>query len=273
MRVYDFAMRADVPPNDEWTASFQRDSKDAVVVDAESVAQWVHAQRETIPAGNDVLRLVERCVPPFPTTMVEFRTGFVMHMGVVVFREITDSGWKVGATAWASDLNKQIATVPAVWSVEVDPNGTPDWDRCNVIVDPRIAEERRKDARDFMAEAFLVALIAFRFMHARGVELRETQPPRHERRRAEKEGKPAPVTFKTLEIGGITRTLSKEGNVEVNGIRKAMHLCRGHFADYTKGAGLFGKHKVEVFVPEHVKGRRERGVIVKDYCIGAEARP
>ena len=47
-----------------------------------------------------------------------------------------------------------------------------------------------------------------------------------------------------------------------------MHICRGHFADYREGRGLFGKYKVQVWMPATVRGTRgksapEREIEVK----------
>jgi hypothetical protein len=48
------------------------------------------------------------------------------------------------------------------------------------------------------------------------------------------------------------------------------HVCRGHFAEYgpafSKGL-LFGKYEGRFYVPPHLKGRVENGVVDKDYAI------
>ncbi len=45
------------------------------------------------------------------------------------------------------------------------------------------------------------------------------------------------------------------------------HRVRGHYADYTKGAGLFGKYKVRIWVEEHGRGNREMGEVVGSYTV------
>jgi hypothetical protein len=45
------------------------------------------------------------------------------------------------------------------------------------------------------------------------------------------------------------------------------HQVRGHYADYTKGAGLFGKYKVRLWVDEHARGNREVGEVVASYTV------
>lgn len=45
------------------------------------------------------------------------------------------------------------------------------------------------------------------------------------------------------------------------------HKVRGHYADYTKGAGLFGRYKVRIWVEEHSRGNIEAGEVVADYTV------
>lgn len=45
------------------------------------------------------------------------------------------------------------------------------------------------------------------------------------------------------------------------------HRVRGHYADYTKGAGLFGKYKVRLWIEEHSRGNHEVGEVVATYKV------
>jgi hypothetical protein len=45
------------------------------------------------------------------------------------------------------------------------------------------------------------------------------------------------------------------------------HKIRGHYADYTKGKGLFGKYKVRIWVEEHTAGSAERGTVTSSYTV------
>jgi len=46
---------------------------------------------------------------------------------------------------------------------------------------------------------------------------------------------------------------------------KGLHLCRGHYKNYKKGNGLFGRYKGIFWWPSIVKGNNKQKVIVKDY--------
>lgn len=45
-----------------------------------------------------------------------------------------------------------------------------------------------------------------------------------------------------------------------------LHEVRGHFRDYSRGPGLFGRYQLPaVWVPQHMRGNPEMGAVVKDY--------
>lgn len=45
------------------------------------------------------------------------------------------------------------------------------------------------------------------------------------------------------------------------------HKVRGHYADYTKGKGLFGRLKVRIWFPEHTAGNPELGTVIGSYKV------
>ena len=60
-----------------------------------------------------------------------------------------------------------------------------------------------------------------------------------------------------------------KGNTTPSGEKQELrfHRVRGHYADYTKGAGLFGKYKVRIWVEEHARGNPELGEVVASYTV------
>lgn len=109
-------------------------------------------------------------------------------------------------------------------------------------------------------------LLAISFAHCRNVEMLDQTPPRHERRYAEKNGLPAPVTYKILDISAMQGVLRSEGKSESEGLQRALHICRGHFAHYDEKP-LFGKVQGTFWIPDHVRGSAGAGIIVKDYRV------
>jgi hypothetical protein len=47
------------------------------------------------------------------------------------------------------------------------------------------------------------------------------------------------------------------------------HWVRGHYADYSKGSGLFGNPKLKAvfWIPEHTRGEKEAGEVISSYVV------
>src|SRR3990167_3444505 len=58
-------------------------------------------------------------------------------------------------------------------------------------------------------------------------------------------------------------------NIEVNGLKKALHIVRGHPVTYTKEKPLFGKYSGTFWKPAHARGSIEQGAVLKDYKVNA----
>lgn len=65
----------------------------------------------------------------------------------------------------------------------------------------------------------------------------------------------------------MREAIRREGDIETNGLKKALHICRGHFANYSPEHPLFGKYVGQFWKPSHVRGSIGSGAVVKDYKI------
>lgn len=117
--------------------------------------------------------------------------------------------------------------------------------------------------------AIIAPLTAICFAHCKGTEIAEHQPSRQVRRQAERKGEPV-YTYRTIDIHPSARVLKEEGDIEHNGLGKALHICRGNFAHYTPEKPLFGKYVGTVYRPMHMRGKAENGIVEKDYRVHAE---
>jgi hypothetical protein len=104
-------------------------------------------------------------------------------------------------------------------------------------------------------------------MHCRNVRRTRIEPSRWLRHTA-RPGRPH-VTYDVLEIGPMHQVLEAEGGLSRNGVPKALHICRGHFATYTPEKPLFGKLVGRFWVPMHVRVSADQGVAIRDYEIRA----
>jgi hypothetical protein len=115
-------------------------------------------------------------------------------------------------------------------------------------------------------EEVVIALAAICFAHCKGAVIRENATSRQARRAAERAKKPV-VTFRTIDIQPATRVLQEEGHISMNGLARALHICRGHFAHYTAERPLFGKYTGTFYRPMHLRGRADQGIVIKDYRV------
>ncbi len=112
-------------------------------------------------------------------------------------------------------------------------------------------------------------LMAISFMHCRNVKVMAEQPPEKLSKKYErKTGRPL-LKYRLLQIDHMKQVLEREGGASSQGLKKALHICRGHFKHYGRdGKGLlFGKHAATVWISMHARGSAEEGVVVKDYDV------
>ena len=123
--------------------------------------------------------------------------------------------------------------------------------------------------------AVLPVLMALSFLNCRNVSTIEEAPSdrlsRAYQKRQRKRGWEAPclTRYHTLQIDpqgeGIRSTQERRNT----GRAQALHIAHGHFKDYSKGKGLFGRNHGTYWWPSVVRGNPVRGEVRKDYRIRA----
>lgn len=117
----------------------------------------------------------------------------------------------------------------------------------------------------FMSLAMPLAL-TFSFMNCKNVVVQDNQPRPLSQREIKAKQRPW-VTYKTLDINPMRRVLRTEGASEETGLKRAMHICRGHFANYSEEKPLFGRLAGRFWIPSHIRGSIENGTVLKDYRV------
>ena len=83
-------------------------------------------------------------------------------------------------------------------------------------------------------QAVLFPLLTNCFLACRNVEVITVAPDAKLEKRRKKKGKAPARPYKILNIAPLQVILRREGGAtEPTGIKKALHICRGHFRDYT----------------------------------------
>lgn len=115
-----------------------------------------------------------------------------------------------------------------------------------------------------LTQCIAVPLMANCFMHCRNVRQVTQKPPEKlsrafARRHAGKEL----ISYRTIEIDPMRKVLVHEGGMKHNGLRRALHICRGHFKTYSPEKPLLGRTSGTFFWPSHVRGAAEEGLVIQ----------
>lgn len=123
---------------------------------------------------------------------------------------------------------------------------------------------------DFQVCQYLMpALLAISFINCKNTRLDPVDPSAEVNAARRKAGLRPFVRYHTIDIEPMKAVLRTEGGIESNGLKKALHIVRGHFATYTPERPLFGKVAGTFWMPAHVRGTAKQGVVVKDYRVNA----
>lgn len=158
-------------------------------------------------------------------------------------------------------------------------NGSPLSLDCNIFVlsstSGAVTEFRVVRRGIFVSDAIALsalapAMLALSFMNCRNVASRDVSDTANPSGKWLRRQKQPRLTYHVLDIVPMKEVLRAEGGVEHNGLKKALHICRGHFATYTPDKPLFGHITGTFWKPSHVRGDIKQGAVVKDYSIIAE---
>lgn len=265
-------------------AFFGNPDQPPVVIDVQNIADyyWEQAEDKHFEAKD-----FPNLAPPFEQFWLEYQKPKQKEWyGLGVWgrefspEEAVKEGaqWELSTRLFFSTNKGHVLPVCNA-TLRVKPNGMTE-DEMGFTADPwfhsvmskalvKLGEEDEWAGR--IADGFVVQdlqpfWLAVSFLHCKNVLMVNHEPPRLARGLIRKGVKPR-VRFHTLEIEPMKKILKREGQRETTGLRRALHVCRGHFADYSQGNGLFGKFKGTYWREAHLRGRSEEGVVVKDYEI------
>lgn len=226
--------------------------------------------------------------PPFGNYFMEFRVrkswdfikgGPIHAIGVGNIVERLKDGWDVESTVFMEEEKGR----PKAWTrfyYRADLNGNlfkthDDPTRSNLfggllapIIDRVPIGDSAPIDRILSGDTYALyypVLLALSFLHCKNVTVATNEPnPKLSRVFQKKRGRPL-TRFHTLEIEPMKEVLIREGEVEKMGLRRALHIVRGHFATYSEEHPMFGRMTGTFYRPAHVRGSINEGIILKDY--------
>lgn len=109
-------------------------------------------------------------------------------------------------------------------------------------------------------------LLALSLCNCKNVVTEVKEPPTKKNKRHIKEfGRPL-TKFRTVKISDIfVKRAGSTTHGEMTGA-VALHITRGHFADYTE-KGLFGKYKGRFWFGQHIRGNKKVGSVKHEYSV------
>jgi hypothetical protein len=122
-------------------------------------------------------------------------------------------------------------------------------------------------ARELDRNVTAVAML-LDFLNCKNISTIDNPPPEKLNKKRIKNGKQPLFTYKTLVI---KPTGKKQSQHEAQGLwENRVHLCRGHFKEYTEDNPLFGKFTGRYWWQPSVRGNKAKGVVMKDYKVELE---
>jgi len=135
---------------------------------------------------------------------------------------------------------------------------------------PTLISKPPVEGRDFLTDlssSLLPVLFSLSLLHCKNVEIiNEPRPSKKVLKARQKRGKPY-LRYKQLIVDPMRKQTRHEAESGESSIKRALHICRGHFKDYRDGEGLFGKYKDIYWWDMHARGDKALGEIKKSYKV------
>lgn len=113
------------------------------------------------------------------------------------------------------------------------------------------------------------ALLTISFLHCKNIEIKSVEPSEKLSKKFSRKHGTELTRYHVLEISPIKRLLEQVRSGEKTGLRRALHICRGHFKTFTNDSPLFGRYAGKYWWPSQVRGVKESGISLKDYRVSA----
>ena len=124
-----------------------------------------------------------------------------------------------------------------------------------------------KEPRDLFDVGKLSVLELFMLLlNCKNIEAECIKPSERLNMRRRKNGRQELFSYKILKIKQKMLGASRSKNEPLGG-QNRIHLCRGHFKEYTKEHPLFGRITGLWWWQPHVRGQNRDGIVMKDYAV------
>jgi hypothetical protein len=256
------------------------DKAEIIRIDNVADYYWLHEQQYW-----DIREDFPNIAPPFPVFWMEYTHGGKAILDGKLYDNLPSEGMKVGhlfvsekhsTNGWSTGvvtclfhpnrgIYKTILNNP-IAMLQIDRYGNPILNKgvLEYGIPEKLKERLIMPSEDYiymLTMNMFVPLLAISFMHCKNVVIETNQPKRGRHNRNMPK-----ITYKTLVIEPMKTVLKNEGGIEQVGLKKALHICRGHFKDFRE-KGLFGRYHDIFWWESQVRGNIANGIVNKDYAI------
>lgn len=258
------------------------------VIEATNVMEYVYVED---PKERWTLHDVVNFAPPFQRMWIEFASprksnteGSMVEANFWNVRKVAayiqssreqDKSWTSFVDILCRGLDNTIGLMGAT-DLSIDRNGLASF-RYPAHTVPLVRgrpffsiPEELENSRaiySILETILVICGLTISFMHLKTTTIIAKEYPQKLQRARIKNKKRPFIKYYVLEINPAIDILRSEGKSSVQGLKKALHICRGHFKDYRDGRGLFGKYTGIYWWQEHTKGDKARGEVLKDYRV------
>jgi hypothetical protein len=230
--------------------------------------QWFRDANGVRPFGNQFPELWGQIVDTLPTAELPRRTGHpVTDEGLLPMLDLPDVAYILRFVE--VEIRRNVLLPGAITGYLPITAAGAVLAPIKLILSGSNVMDRAKalEVIDNRGQFFHCGMLTFSFMNCKNVTTRVVDPePGLNRKRLRANLEPF-LRYHTIVIEPMKQVLRTEGGVEANGLAKALHICRGHFATYTADHPLFGHFVGTVWKPAHVRGSAKMGVVVADYRV------
>ncbi len=255
----------------------------ATHIDGTRVQEWIDLNGMTLQDSMDMD--VPNASPPFERFMVELKTPSNRRGAVLIHAqemqedesaEHNGARWLLVAIGLARLDTGSIIVMNEILSIYVSGSGKV-LNHDIYFAKPQAgllvskaghALQKPQEATAAMLTCMThVALLNVSFFHCRNLVSVTHTAPRENQKARQKSNKEPFVAYRTIFIDSVAREVESHSDGTGSGLKKALHICRGHFRTYTPEAPLFGHVTGTVWCPQHTRGRLKEGCSIKQYKV------
>jgi len=189
------------------------------------------------------------------------KDGFVPAERIAIIVEKTDETVSIACFVF---IHKRWAFCPVGFLFKK--NSDQLWLRVHENLSLNITE----NLGDLYVESFgcccWLAVSLFKALSCKNIVASKKLPPERLNKKRTKSGKEPLYTYHTLKVLlPSRRTIGTKADPTGRTVR--LHLCRGHFKEYTTNRPLFGKYTGRYWWQPIARGDKKAGVVMKDYHV------